>query len=255
MSDPKIYHTFGTIQPRNDGPSLPNKEKEEFQSFLDFYIKSSYNISVLIKTLSFLIERPNDSNVLAAHSPAFIKVVKKSFGEQVILQLNLLYDKREKYSFGQFFDYVKANHNRIFTGIFYNHITWEDGTEEDDEKITFRWKDVKEAIEESQLLIEHNATTIKKLSALRDKRYAHYDGEIIADRISLADVCSLFQITEQIINKFTYMYERERYALTPVNANDIENLFNIVTVYEKYRYLIFEAMHKEDVENQKNENN
>lgn len=249
------YHTFGTIQRRNDDTSPSNEEKNKFLSYLNFFIKSSYEISVMIKTLSFFIERQNDSKVLSNHSPAFMNAVRRCFGECIILKYNLLYDRRDEYSFHKFFDYVSANHDKIFTGIFYNHIIWEDGNEEDDEKITFCWKDVKIAIEESKTLIEQNATTIKKISTLRDKRYAHYDGELITDRISLTDVQNLFQITEKIINKFAYMYEKGHYSLTPTNAGDIENLAVIVKNYEKYRHLIFDEMHRENLENQKNENN
>ena len=233
--DNKTYHTFGTIHKMNDDLTNANAEKEKFKKYLEYYMKNTARIAVLKETLCIFVEKPDEYTKIAQYSPHFFNAVMESFSAQIILLLNCFYDQREKYSFKNFFNYVRANHNKIFTGVFFDRVIWDDGSREDYNRITFDWKDVEKAIEESEKSIMENSSTIDKLAILRDKRFAHYDPNFsIIDKIDFCDIQTLFQITENIVNRFIYMFKNEKYLLSPSDADDIKNMVQIIKFYEKH---------------------
>lgn len=166
----KTRMKHGKISSENRDRTPFNMEKKEFEECINLYSNIGSNVSISIDTLRFF--NNNDSvQLVGKYAPAFTSFLIDSIWRSSIVSLNAFFSNDER-GFKKLFDYIKANHNKIFTGKFYDIIDY--GDEKKEVKIDFNIKTIFELIKECQDKISDHETLLKKLNAFRDNSYAHF---------------------------------------------------------------------------------
>lgn len=227
---------IGNVEYESKDKEPMNQYKEKFLYFHKYFIEKGKNIAVTLATLDYLTKHEEDYKNLSTISPAFINTVICNFWAQAVIELDAFYRKNDILSFNKYFNYIKANWDKIFTKDFYQTIVHND--EKSTEHIVFNYDDIIKSIEECEEIILFNNDKLNNLRKFRDKVFAHYDDiskEKEKNTISIDDLQSIFKITEQIINKIEVFYDRVITILNPINVADVFQLCFVVKKYREYQ--------------------
>lgn len=230
------YGGVGRIEYENKDTTPINEQKERFLYFHKFFIEKGKNIAVTLATLDYLTTHEEDSDNITTVSPAFMHTVSNNFWAQAIIELDAFYYEKNDLSFNAFFNYVKANWNLIFTGDFYEHIYHV--TEKRTRQVKFTRTQIFNTITECENIILENKEKLSTLRNFRDKVFAHY-GDLSKEKkeytISIDELQSILNITQQILNKIEVFYDRTNTVLTPINATDIYQTCYVIKKFKEYR--------------------
>lgn len=142
------------------------------------------------------------------------------------------YSKTDIRSLNNFFNYIKANHNKIFTGDFYEKVNWGDEIEET--KVDFGKKSIIDEVKECEQMIEERKELIDKIGEFRHNYYAHF-GNIKKGKenfIYLKELEEALNLIERIIQKFQIRYDRVVKSFRLMNVSDVSNIGHILELYE-----------------------
>lgn len=210
-----------------------NKEKKKFEEYIHFYKSELSNVATSIKTLEVLTANTEDIYTFNKYCPSFFRVTIYNFWARCVIGLNECFNG-DCYGYNKFFNYVKANWNKIFTAKWEKIINWNDGTS-DVSKIKWQYKDVDRRITDAQCKLNSEKVAVEKIKAFRDQVFAHIDKNQPDEKLNLTELRKIFTVAEDIFNAIFCLYDLSEYRLEPINSGDVSNLICIVNRYNKYR--------------------
>lgn len=199
-------------------------EKEKFLKFYNQYIKIGVYLGATFGSMSYL-SKAERNQTMEMISPAFMQSLQRSLWSSAVNYLDAFY-RNDDLSFPKFFNYVKANYNKIFTGDFY--VTVSDGHKEETTHIKQNKNKIFKALEDCEAKIAAHQGLIDKLSNFRDNVFAHFsedkNGKIKDKDISLDELFEIFNLTEDIINSIGVFYNRQKVHFITLQSEDIINI-------------------------------
>lgn len=234
---------IGYVEDENRDKTALNPQKEKYIRFGKYYRNRLINISNTLRSLDYLTSQKQDYSNLDSIAPGFSKALIWNFWAQAIIELHGFYYQNNEYSFSNFFNYIRANWNLIFTGDFYETINIGDSKQV--QHIKFTWEDVNEKLSDCEKLIQDQSQKIEILSALRDNVFAHFGEWPDGKKISVDELLDILRITEQIINRIDILYNRTITCYGSALLSDVSQLCYSLNMYIKYRIQIRDFEHKE----------
>ena len=224
-----------------------NKEKEKYNKFVNLYKQKCFYLFISLETLKEL--RNNEkSQALGKISPAFLSMTIKNIWVSSVVTLSAFFSN-DTMSINKYFNYIKANHDKIFTGKFQDRVVNGLGVGKDEIMVVKFDKTILEVVAECEAILEENKANIDKIITLRDKIFAHFDKdtenyeELLKD-ININLLLKLVQIIETITNNINLQYDRIYTCFSPTNSNDIKSTLSALNFYSIYRKEIFELRKK-----------
>lgn len=228
----------------NKGDLTLNDEKKKFLHFSDIYRGKIRTVSTSIEILE-LIGKNEDVYNLYKYYPGFMNTFMENAWHASVTILSSIFShsSNEENSIFKFLNYIKSNHNKIFTGEFCTVIKYSDGRiEEKPFKINgTACEDAKEC----ETLITENEDIIKIIDAFRDEEFAHLgNGKKIIDlELKIEDLRKVLNLFSVIYNKFRNRYDLTSFVFSPTNSTDITSLAYLVSVYHKNETKINELIY------------
>ena len=222
-------------------------EKEKFRKYYNFFNDKIKKMSTTIEILDYLTTHEEDYTNLITISPAFMSVVISNFWSQAVIGLYAFYYENNDFSFKKFFNYTKANWNKIFP----------QSIELSGRKSTkFNYDTFSKTIEDCESLIKQNQSKIALLRDFRDKVFAHF-GDITKEKekkeISVDILQEILLVTVEIFNKIVVYYDGVIIAMPPLNARDIHQLCWVIKMYMTFQDEIRNLYRRKQNEEMQNE--
>lgn len=218
-----------------------NDEKLEFFKFVDLYKSILPNIASTIFVLNELEKEDNLENISYV-APNFTQNLLNNYIYLAIIQLYAFYSN-DDLSFRKFFNYIRANYNKIFTGDFYDYIKTKEGELIEEKHIKFDGDKIFGTIEECENIIAKKKDVIEDLGELRDNVCAHFskdkNDKVKSTDVSIKLLDEMFNITEEIFNKIILMYDRTVYSLKPIGISDVSIILDLVKNFCKNKKEVF----------------
>lgn len=223
----------GKITTERVDDNKPNKEKEKFEEYLNFYENVLLKVSMSIKTLEELTKTTKAVKIFQRKSPAFFECVIDNFWAQSVIGLDECFHG-EHYPIGKFLNYVESNWNKIFTGQWIETVNWDDGTV-DTKRIQYKRTEIFQRIQEARNILVEKESVVSRIKAFRDKVFAHIDKHFPEEDLELIELREIFDVVEKTVNYIGTMYDYVYKSFEPVNSNDVRNLINIIEIYYNNR--------------------
>lgn len=213
----------------NKGDMTDSKERLRFLEFLDRYQEDLYTTATTLEVLD-LFMKDREVIKLDEYFPAFIGSYIRNALTSSVTTIYALFSN-DKFSLRKFINYIKSNHDKIFTGDFYDITEWNDGTTT--EKHHVFAKRGYEVAEECESLILSNQELIIKIKSFRDEKFAHLGdlSKLKQKKLELQELRLLFDLFSTIYNKIRARYDRAAFNFTPTNSKDVKGVAHIVSVY------------------------
>lgn len=209
-----------------------NEEKKKFEEYIIFYKNELSNVATSIKTLEVLTANTEDIYTFKKYCPSFFRVAIYNFWSQCVIGLNECFNG-DDYGYGNFFNYVKANWNKIFTAEWEKTTNWSDGTS-DVSKIKWNYKNIESRISQAQSILNVEKSAVRKIKTFRDQVFAHVDKDQPDEKLNLKELRQIFTVAEKVFNAIASLYDLSEYCMEPLNSGDVGNLVRIVNQYDKY---------------------
>jgi hypothetical protein len=244
-----MYKDEGVYQvvPENLDTTKMNVEKEKYLKFLNLYKNICYNLYISVDTLKELNININ-TKALNITSPAFLSMSIKNIWLTTIINLCSFFSS-DKMSLYKFFDYIKGNYNKIFTGKFRERVVNFYGEGKDNiREIKFE-KNILEIVKDCENLILENKQDIDNIKILRKKIFAHFsddreDYTNILKQINIDVLLKIVKLIETVINKINIQYDRVHHSLKPSNSSDISATISALNTYNTYRKELFDLKYR-----------
>lgn len=147
-------------------------------------------------------------------SPAFYSVCRGAFLSQVVILISKILEKRKKYSLSlqRYLAFIEENESIL------KHPPQEG---------------VAAHLERDKKSLNDFEDTRKKLKAWRDKELAHTDirtlnGSSRAKRPLVKEVDDLFNLIEQVFNRYSSYYDRRQFTFKLINIGDLSYTIDLV---------------------------
>jgi hypothetical protein len=231
----------GKIEHINKDKSPMNKEKEKFLEFMDLYQNIGRNVKTSLETLKLFNDNDKVKKI-CKYAPAFTTAIVSNIWKSSVVSIHAFFSWGDKRSLNRFLNYIEANHNKIFTGEFYERVDW--GDEIEDTKFDFDKKTVIDEVKESRQIIEDNKILIIKIKKFRHTYYAHFgepDEEDKVKYIYLKELEEALNLIEKIVRKFQVRYDRVVKSFRLMNVGDVKQIGHILELYENNKAELIKA--------------
>lgn len=221
----------GKVTTINKGDTTITPEKRKFLKYIDLYEERLHIVSTSIEVLYLFIKDKEVNKLLGDNlCPAFFGSYINNALIATVTTLAGIFSN-DKYSLNRLINYIKSNHNKIFTNDFYDITDWSDGTTT--EKQYIFEKDGYQTAVDCDLLIEENGELIDKIKRFRNGKFAHFDDsdELKNMNLELNDLKKALELFNDVYNKIRVRYDRVHFDFKPVNATDVKELARVVNLY------------------------
>jgi hypothetical protein len=148
-------------------------------------------------------------------APRFFAMTRDAHADVAFLTLARIYDRTSA-----------ASVHGLFSSALREEKTFKFGTV----------ADIRKAVQESKAVIAGFDSTLRAIRTRRNQTQAHLDARpfvnpaqyIAAGRVSYRQISELFDRTEEILNKFSLLYDGKAVPLHLEGANDYEQAINIL---------------------------
>ena len=209
-----------------------NDEKKKFEEYILFYKNELSNVAISIKTLEVLTANTEEVYTFYKYCPSFFNATIYNFWPQCVIGLNECFNG-DHFGYKTFFNYVKANWNKIFTAEWNKTINWSDGTS-NVSKIKWAYKDIDSRISQAQSILNSKNIIVEKRKTFRDQVFAHVDKNQPNENLNLVELRQIFTVAENVFNVVVSLYNLSESCIEPLNSGDIDSLVYIVNQYDKY---------------------
>lgn len=246
---PNHEEAYMSYIPNNYSITIENKdkssfcaEKEKFLKFYNRYITVGRYLGATLESMRYfsIAERKQTMEMV---SPAFMQNMQRSLWTAAVTHLDAFY-RNDDLSFPKFFNYVKANYNKIFTGDFY--VTVSNGHKDEITHIKQNKDIIFKALEDCKAKITAHQSLIDKLSNFRNNVFAHFSadkkGTTKGKDIELDELFEIFTLTEDIINSIGVFYNRQKIHFITPQSGDVINIDRAVDTFFESQPNLYKAL-------------